>query len=149
MKPSLLAVLLALSSAAALADVTVQDPWVRGTVPAQKTTGAFMTLTSDSDAALVGASSPLAEVTEIHAMHMEGGVMKMRAVERLELPAGKAVELKPGGYHIMLVGLKRQPNKDEAVPIILRIEGKDKSVKSVEVRAQVRALTEAGEHMKH
>ncbi|MFZ5512232.1 MAG: copper chaperone PCu(A)C [Pseudomonadota bacterium] len=149
MKPSLLTVLVAFFSAAALADVTVQDPWVRGTVPAQKTTGAFMTLTSDSDAAVIGVSSPLAEVTEIHAMHMEGGVMKMRALERLELPAGKAVELKPGGYHIMLLGLRRQPKKGEAVPITLRIEGKDKSVKSVEVKAEVRALTDAGQPMKH
>jgi copper(I)-binding protein len=149
MKPFLLAVLLAFFSAAALADVTVQDPWVRATVPAQKTTGAFMTLTSDSDAAVVGASSPLAEVTEIHTMDMAGGVMKMRAMERLQLPAGKAVELKPGGYHIMLLGLKRQPKVGETVPITLRIEGKDKSVKSVEVKAQVRALTDAAQPMKH
>jgi len=62
-------------------------------------TGAFMTLTAKDGAQLVGASSPVAGVAQVHEMKMEGGVMKMAAVQGgLELPAGKAVQLKPGGY---------------------------------------------------
>jgi copper(I)-binding protein len=72
----------------------------------QKGTGAFMKLTAKDGAKLVGASSPVAGVTEVHEMKMEGDVMKMRAVPALDLPAGKPVELKPGGYHVMLMDLK-------------------------------------------
>lgn len=142
-----IAVCLAAGAASAMADVDVKDPWVRGTVPAQKTTGAFMTITSDTDATLIGASSPVADTVEVHTMQMEAGVMKMRAINRLDLPAGRAVELKPGGYHIMLIGLKRALSKGDAVPLKLQIEGKDKSVLEIDVQAQVHAL--AAGHNKH
>src|SRR6058998_22278 len=86
----------------AAAEVTVKDAWIRGTVPGQKVTGAFMQLSSTADAALVEASSPSAKFVEIHEMKQEGDVMKMKAVDRLALPAGKPVALTPGGYHMML-----------------------------------------------
>lgn len=140
MRQFLMAVCLAAGAAAATADVNVKDPWVRGTVPAQKTTGAFMTLISDTDATLIGASSPVADTVEVHTMQMEAGVMKMRAIKRLDLPAGQAVELKPGGHHIMLIGLKRALSKGDAVPLKLHIEDKDKSVREIDVQAQVHAL---------
>lgn len=125
------------------ADVEVKSAWVRGTVPAQKISGAFMDLTSKGGAALVGASAPVAEAVEVHEMKLEGGVMKMRATSRLALPAGKAVSLKPGGYHIMLMGLKGQLKTGDTVPITLRIEDAGKKVESVTVNAEVRDLTEA------
>jgi len=135
------ALLLAAASSPSLAQVNVSNPWVRATVPQQKATGAFMNITAAKGARLVEARSPVAGVVEIHEMKMENNVMRMRAVPALELPAGKAVELKPGGYHVMLMELRQQVKEGESVPITLVIEGQDKKRESVEVKAVVRALT--------
>jgi copper(I)-binding protein len=124
----------------AQAQVTVGDPWVRATVAQQKATGMFAQVTAAQGGKLVAASSPVAAVVEIHEMAMENNVMKMRAVPGLELPAGKAVDLKPGGYHVMLMGLKQQVKEGEVVPVTLVVEGKDGKRESVEVKAPVRAL---------
>jgi copper(I)-binding protein len=124
---------------AAQAQVQVGDPWVRATVAPQKATGAFMQLTSAKPAKVVAASSPVAEMVEIHEMKMEDGVMKMRAVDALPLPAGQAVALKPGSYHVMLMGLKQPIKVGETVPLTLTIEGDDKQRSTVEVKAQARA----------
>ena len=102
-----------------LADVAVQNAWVRTTVPGQKASGAFMTLTAKADLQLVGVSSPVAGVSEVHEMKMTGDIMQMRAVPSLALPAGKAVSLRPGGYHIMLLDLKTALPKDTTVPLTL------------------------------
>jgi hypothetical protein len=131
---------LAAISLSALADVTVKDAWVRGTTPAQKATGAFMEIVSSDAASLLSASSPVAGVVEIHTMKMEDGVMKMRAIPKLDLPAGKGVKLAPGGNHVMLMDLKQQMKKGEVVPITLRVEGKDKKVQTIEIKAEVRDL---------
>ncbi len=127
----------------AIAQVSVKDPWVRATVSAQKATGAFMQITSAQDARLVDAGSPLAGVVEVHEMSMEKDVMKMRAVKSLDLPAGKTVELKPGGYHIMLMDLKQQMKEGATVPVTLVIEDKDKKRSTIEVKAPVRPLATA------
>ncbi|MDH5352710.1 MAG: copper chaperone PCu(A)C, partial [Betaproteobacteria bacterium] len=82
-----IALVAALLAGAAHAQVQVQDPWVRGMVETQKATGAFMRLTSPNAARLVGVSSPVAGVVEIHQTKMEGGVMRMRPVQAVELPA--------------------------------------------------------------
>jgi len=109
-----------------------------------------MQLRSADGAALVGAESPVAGVVEIHEMRMEGNVMRMRAVPKLELPAGQAVDLKPGGYHIMLMNLKAPLRKGESVPIKLKFQGKDGKPQEVEVKAEVRDLTASGGgQMKH
>ena len=129
--------LYALSTMASAADLTIDGAWVRGTVPAQKVTGAFMKITSKQDAALVGASTPLADKAEVHEMKMQGDVMKMNAIPRLPLPAGKPVELGPGGYHIMLFGLKQPLKAGDKLPLELQIEqgGKRETVKvDVEIR---------------
>ena len=133
----------------ALAQVTVTDPWVRGTVEAQKATGAFMKLTASNGARLVEAKSPVAGVVEIHEMTLENNVMKMRQIPGLDLPAGKAVELKPGGYHVMLMDLKRPMTTGESVPITLVFEDKDKKRQSVEIKAPVRALNAPAGGHKH
>ena len=124
----------------ALAQLTVQDPWVRATVPAQKATGAFMQLQSPQDAKLVSAQSPVAGVVEVHEMAMEAGVMKMRAVTGLPLPAGKTVALQPGGYHVMLMDLKAPIKAGETVPLTLVIEGKDGQRQRIEVKAAARGM---------
>ena len=104
------------------AAVTVEGAWARATVQGQQGTGAFMTITAAQGTRLVGVSTPVAGVAEVHEMKMEGEVMKMRAVPVLELPAGKAVQLKPGGYHLMLMDLKRPLLKDSTVPVTLRFK---------------------------
>jgi copper(I)-binding protein len=125
----------------AQAQVTVSDAWVRGTVTGQQATGAFMQLKTPADATLVSASSPIAGVVEIHEMKMDGGVMKMSAIKRLGLPAGKAVDLKPGGYHVMLMDLKQPLKEGDTVPVTLTFEDKAGKKQTVEVKAPVRALT--------
>jgi periplasmic copper chaperone A len=125
----------------ASAQVSVKEPWVRATVAQQKATGVFMQLQSAQEAKLVGASSPVAGVVEVHEMAMDGGVMKMRAVPSLALPAGKAVDLKPGGYHVMLMDLKAQVKTGDMVPLTLQIEGKDGKRQALEVKATARAMS--------
>ena len=100
--------------------IDIKNAWARTTVPGQKATGAFMSLTAKDGAKLVSASSPVAGVVEIHEMKMEGDVMKMRALtDGLELPVGKTVELKPGGYHVMLMDLKTALPKDSSIALSL------------------------------
>jgi copper(I)-binding protein len=134
---------LALAQSAA-AQVTVVDAWVRGTVAGQKATGAFMQLQSANDAALVEAASPAAKIVEIHEMKMEGGVMKMRAVDKLPLPAGKAVDLKPGGYHVMLLDLVKALKEGDVVPLKLTFEDKAGKKQTIEVNAKVMPLAAGG-----
>lgn len=131
--------LAALIATPALAQVDVAGAWVRATVPGQMGTGAFMTLIAKDGARVVGAESPVAGVVEVHEMKMEGGVMKMRAVEALELPAGKPVELKPGGLHVMLLDLKRPLKVGEKVPLSLRIETRDRKLVTLPIEAEVGA----------
>lgn len=130
----------------AWAQVEVKSAWVRGTVAAQKTTGAYMEIYSARGASLVGAESTAAAAVEVHQMSMDKNVMRMRAVPRLDLPAGKTVEIKPGGYHMMLIDLKRPLKKGDSVPLRLKIENKDKTVSTVEVKAEVRDAMAAPEH---
>ena len=99
--------------------VDVKNAWVRSTVPGQMGTGAFMKITARAGTQLVGVSSPVAGVGEVHEMKMDGDIMKMRALPALDLPAGKTVELKPGGYHVMLMDLKQPLLKDSKVPLTL------------------------------
>ncbi|SDM48718.1 hypothetical protein SAMN05428957_106214 [Oryzisolibacter propanilivorax] len=134
------------AAGAAHAQVQVQDAWVRAAVPQQKATGAFMRLTSAQDARLVSTSSPVAGIAEVHEMKLEGDVMRMRAVPALDLPAGKAVELKPGGYHIMLLDLKQPVAAGASVPLSLVVEGRDGQRQTLQVSAPVRALGAATGH---
>ena len=125
--------------------VAVKNAWVRTSVPGQKATGAFMTLTAKDGAKLVGASSPVAGVTEVHEMKMEGDVMKMRAVSGgLDLPAGKAIELKPGGYHVMLMDLKAALPKDSTVPLTLVFKDAKGVESKLELKVPVSANAPAG-----
>lgn len=144
-----LAAALAAFALAGQTQTTVKDPWVRGTVATQKASGAFMHITSAAGGKLVSATSPVAGVVEIHEMAMDGNVMKMRAVPGLDLPAGKPVELKPGGYHVMLMDLKQQLKPGETVPLTLTIEGKDGKRETIEVKAPVKPLATPGHDMKH
>lgn len=143
-----IAALLAGSCTAAFAQsVDVQHAWVRASVPGQGATGAFMTITAREHTRLVGVVSPVAGVAEVHEMKMDDGVMKMRAVQGgLELPAGKPVELKPGGYHVMLMDLKAALPKDSMVPLTLVLKD-GKGVESrVELKLPVGTAASAHKH---
>ena len=131
---------LALAAAAAQAQVSVTDPWVRATVAQQKATGLFMQLDAVQDVRLVAGESPVAGVVEIHEMAMDGDVMRMRAIAGLALPAGRPVELKPGGYHVMLMDLKRPLAGGETVPLTLVFENAAGQRVRQEVQAKVMAL---------
>ena len=107
-------------SAAYAQNVTVKDAWVRTAVPGQTATGAFMTLTAQNGARLVGGSTPAASATELHEMKMDGNIMRMRPVQGgLDLPAGQAVQLKPGSYHLMLMDLKQPLPKESTIALTL------------------------------
>ncbi|MCZ2290398.1 MAG: copper chaperone PCu(A)C [Burkholderiales bacterium] len=135
------ALVLALSIGSALSQTTIDDAWVRATVPQQKATGMFAHITSTQGGRLVAAASPVAAVVEIHEMAMDGNVMRMRALAAgLELPAGKTVKLKPGGYHVMLMDLKAQVKAGDTVPVTLVVEDKDGKRETLEVKATARAL---------
>lgn len=132
-----LPIVLALAGAAQ-AQVVVANAWVRATVPQQKSTGAFMQIKSPTDVKLVSVSTPAAGVAEVHEMAMDGDVMRMRPVTALAVSAGKPVELKPGGYHVMLMDLKAPLKTGDAVPLTLVFEGADKSRSTVTVQAPAR-----------
>ena len=136
MKLKTLALIAAMACSAVYAQtVDIKDAWARTSVQGQKATGAFMKITAKDGAKLVSASSPAAGVTEVHEMKMDGDIMKMRAVQGgLDLPAGKTVELKPGGYHVMLMDLKAALPKDSTVPLTLVF----KDAKGVESKVELK-----------
>jgi len=137
--------------------VEVRDAWVRTSVPGQQATGAFMKITAKDGAQLVSASSPVAGVVEVHEMKMAGDVMQMRAVPALDLPAGKTVELKPGGYHVMLMDLKTALPKGSTVPLTLVFKDAKGLQRKVELKVPVAmsapgkpaGMSEHGQGMKH
>ncbi len=148
MKHILIASLLFSATPYALAQVQVTDPWIRGTVPLQEATGAFMQLQSPKDTRLTDAASPVARV-EIHEMSHQGDVMRMRQIEGLDLPAGKTVALKPGSYHLMFMGLKAPLKEGESVPLTLTFKDGSGKQETVELSVPVRALTASTHKPKH
>jgi len=140
-KNSLVAALAAcalLFGAAAQAQVRVDDAWVRATVAQQKTTGAFMAITAQSSGRLLEASTPVAASVELHEMKMDGDLMRMRRIDALALPAGVRVDLKPGTYHMMLLGLKAALKAGDVVPIRLVVENPAGRRETVDVQAVAR-----------
>lgn len=135
-----LALAVATTSFAQPADVKVEGAWARASVQGQSGTGAFMALTAREPLRLVGVASPAAGVAEVHEMKLEGDVMRMRPLEGLDLPAGKAVELKPGGYHLMLMELKAPLKPGSAVPITLTFKTAKGDTRRLELSVPVSAM---------
>ncbi|MFD1710519.1 copper chaperone PCu(A)C [Ottowia sp. GY511] len=132
------------TSAVAQAEaVRVTDAWARASVPGQKATGAFMTLTAATPMQLVGVATDVAGVAEVHEMAMQGEVMRMRAIGSLALPAGKPVELKPGGYHLMLMDLKHPLKAGETVPLTLTWRDAQGQESRTDLKVPVRAAATA------
>ena len=149
MKHILIATLVWAAAGSALAQVNVSSAWARSTVPGQSGTGAFMTLVSKDGGKLLGAASPVAGVVELHEMAMDNNVMKMRAIPALDLPAGREVQLKPGGYHVMLLDLKRPLKVGEKVQIELRLETRDGKRITQPVEVEVRSTAPGQDAHKH
>lgn len=126
-------------------NISVHNAWVRATVQGQKATGAFMTLTSKTDTRLVGVSTSVAGVAEVHEMKMDNNVMQMRALpDGLALPAGKAVALQPGGFHVMLMDLKLPLQKDTTIPLTMRFKDAKGVESSVEIKVPVSQVAPGG-----
>jgi len=124
--------LLLAAASGAFAQVKVEQPWARPTVEGQMAGGAFLKIQNVGGAdRLLSASSSAAGMVQLHTMSMEGDVMKMREVEAIDLPAGTTVELKPGGLHLMLMGLKSPLKEGSKVPLTLKFE------KAGEVKVEV------------
>ena len=119
--------------------VAVRDAWVRAPVPGQNIAAAYLELTADAKSALVAIATPVAARSELHSTTMSGGVMKMRPAERIELVPGRPVKLEPGGFHAMLIDLKRTLKPGDKVPLTLTIERADASRTTIAVRAEVRS----------
>jgi copper(I)-binding protein len=142
---ALLAAVLISTSACGADSVKVANAWVRAPAPGQKTASAYMDLTSDGNAALVAAGSIAAARAELHSTSTEGGIMRMRPLARVDLPAGQTVTLAPGGTHLMLVDLKQALKPGDKVPIVLSVQPAGptagKTLTTVTLEAEVRAAT--------
>lgn len=134
-----------------VAPVDVRDAWVRTAVKGQSGTGAFMKITAPSGGRLVGVSTPDAGLAEVHEMKMDGDVMRMRPLPGLDLPARQAVELKPGGYHLMLTQLKQALPVGATVPVTLQFVDTEGRKSTAQLQLPVLASAPGGapamEHM--
>ena len=139
--------LLAMSAAAADLGVAVNDAWGRATAPGQDSGSVQFSITSQKEAKLVSITSPAAGAVEIHSMTHEDGKMKMRAVESIALPAGKAVDLGKNGNHVMLINLKQPLKAGDTVPLTLTIEFADKHKVTLDAKAEIKSQT--GMHDMH
>jgi copper(I)-binding protein len=123
------------------AGIETSGGWIRATAPGQDQAGADLSITSKQSATLIGASSPACKTVQLHTMTMEGGMMKMREVKSIELPAGKQVHLRKSGYHLMLIGLKAPLKEGETVPFTLSIRVDKQGVVKIKASAKVTSLT--------
>jgi hypothetical protein len=122
----------------------VENAWVRSAVPGQQGTGAFMRLTARQPMQLIGVSTPVAGTAEVHEMKQEGDIMRMRQVAKVDLPAGRVVEFKPGGYHIMLMDLKQDLKPGTVVPLTLVLRDARGAQHKLELKATVAAQAPGG-----
>ena len=113
------------STAFAGDEVLIRDGWVQEGPPSQKITAAYMVIENQTsaDIALRSASTEVAETVELHKMELVDGIMKMHRVETIDIPAGGTAELKPGGYHLMVIGLRKELKEGDKVKITLEFSG--------------------------
>lgn len=133
----LLQVLDASQAAAAANEPVVEGAWVRASVPGQQATGAFMRITSKEPVQLVGVSTPVAGQAEVHEMKMEGDVMRMRPAGAIEIAPGRPLELKSGGYHLMLQELRQPLQAGATVPLTLVFRNAQGTESRVSLRVPV------------
>ncbi|HEB95968.1 MAG TPA: copper chaperone PCu(A)C [Sedimenticola thiotaurini] len=128
-------------------DVTVSGAYARAVPPGQPNSAAFMTLTNGSatDHVLLDAESPVAKVVELHTHLKKDGMMQMRRVDSIDLPAGKETRLQPGGYHVMLIGLKQQlmPEQQVAITLVFK-DGSRTTVTAPVKKLQMKMMKQGG-----
>ncbi len=125
--------------------VEISGAWARATAPGQTVGAAYLTITSPRRLTLVAVKTALAARVEIHSADMKDGIMKMRRLDSLDIPAGVPVVLAPMGIHLMLMELNAPLKADDQVPLELIFKDKNKRKKKViKVRAPVRAITQSG-----
>jgi copper(I)-binding protein len=122
------------------AKTTASDAWARATVSGQSMGGAFVTLVSTENAQLIAAKSPAAQEVQLHAMSHENGMMKMEQQPSIPLPAQQKVELKPGGLHLMFIGLKQPLAAGSQVPLTLTIKTAKGKTETIKLMIPVKAL---------
>lgn len=109
-----------------LDDIRIAHPFATPTPPGAPNGAAYLDITAGDDqaATLIGASSPVSEVVEIHDMSMDDGNMQMRKLDSLEIAAGDTLTMRPGGgYHLMLIGLEETLAEGERFPLTLEFDG--------------------------
>jgi copper(I)-binding protein len=116
--------------------IVIKDAWVQEGPPSQKITAAFMLIENHNSAeiSLLSASTDAARVVELHKMELEDGMMSMRKVDSINVPAGGMIELKPGGYHLMLIGLNKALKEGEDVKVTLRFSNDIRKTITVPVK---------------
>ncbi len=149
MRKILFAVLFGLSFAAQAADVKVVHAWTRATAPGQDSAMVQAVITSKHAAELVGVSCDCAHTAELHSMVHEGGMMKMRQVESIALPAGEAVDLGKAGYHLMLMGLKHQIKEGKKIKLTLTVRYENGKTHTVKFNAPAKALNASASKPMH
>jgi periplasmic copper chaperone A len=110
------------AAAAQTGQVEIKDAWARATPGKAENGAAYLTIETPAPDKLVAVSSPAAKKTTLHTMTMDGGVMKMRPLDGLDVPANQPVTLKPGGIHIMLQGLNEPLQAGKSFPLTLTFE---------------------------
>lgn len=130
-------------------EVAVSDAWTRASAPGQTVAGVYFDIESDSDAKLVGVETVLTDVAELHYMKMEDGVMRMRSLPEVALPAGETVKFAPGGLHVMLFELKRPLQAGDAFGLSLLVEDDSGQSTRVNVNVEVRHLDGSKAHQHH
>ncbi len=135
------ALLLALCSLAAQATdaIHISNAWARATAPGQDVGAVYMTLKSSTNLSVTKAETAVADTVEIHEMSMANGVMKMRMMETLSLPAGQAVKLAPGGFHFMLFDLKQPLKPGSQIELVLTLKDKQGKTSTQAVKVPVKA----------
>ena len=143
---SLLSVTLLFSTAALASAPVVKDAWVKTTVPGAQVSAAYMSIESPTAAKLTKVETPRAGIVELHDMKMKDGVMEMKAEASFAVPAKGALELKPGGKHVMLFKVAEPIKAGDKVPLTLTFEGADKKPLVVKVDAVAREGGAAKHH---
>jgi len=155
----LAALLVSLAACSAMAQgdkagtIGVEHPWARATGAGQKTGGGYLRLDNRGAAdRLVSASAAVSEKVELHSMAMDGDVMRMRQVDAIDLPTGAPVELKPGGLHIMFIGLKAPLKAGDSFPLQLKFEKAGDMTVQVKIEApgaSAASMAGSGSHAGH
>ena len=131
-------------SVSAVAAPVVSAAWIKSTIPGSSVSAAYMQIKSATPLKLIKAESPAAGIVEIHDMKMNDGVMEMKALDVMDIPANKAVTLKPGGMHVMLMNVKKPINKGDKIPMTLTFEGANKKAVLVTLELVARESAAAG-----